>query len=103
MQIIGQQYPERWFWHDILTAKYNYLPEQGKSNTLIVVGLHALMATSDKTGTLRLAATNRQILSLALPISFALMVPQFNSLVHSLFLSRLGTGYLGAEGIRGVY
>jgi MATE family multidrug resistance protein len=103
MQIIGQQYPKRWFWHGILTAKYNYLPEHGKSDELIVVGLHALMATSDKTGTLRLAATNRQILSLALPISFALLVPQFNYLVNSLFLSRLGTGYLGAAGITGVY
>ena len=38
-----------------------------------------------------------------MPISFALLVPQFNYLVNSLFLSRLGEGFLGAAGITGVY
>jgi putative MATE family efflux protein len=54
-------------------------------------------------GTLRLTTSNRQILSIALPISFALLVPQFNYLVNSFFLSRLGEGFLGAAGITGVY
>ena len=54
-------------------------------------------------GALRLNTSNRQILSIALPISFALLVPQFNYLVNSFFLSRLGEGFLGAAGITGVY
>ena len=52
---------------------------------------------------LRLEATRRQILSMALPIAFSILVPQFNYMVNSLFLSRLGPGYLGAAGITGVY
>lgn len=54
-------------------------------------------------GHIRLETNNRQILSIALPISFALLVPQFNYLINSFFLARLGTGYLGAAGITGVY
>lgn len=54
-------------------------------------------------GDLKLQTSDRQILSLAVPISFALLVPQFNYLVNSIFLSRLGPGYLGAAGITGVY
>jgi len=54
-------------------------------------------------GHLRLETSNKQILSIALPISFALLVPQFNYLINSFFLSRLGPGYLGAAGITGVY
>jgi putative MATE family efflux protein len=52
---------------------------------------------------LRLTTSNRQILSIAMPISFALLVPQFNYLINSFFLSRLGEGFLGAAGITGVY
>ena len=52
---------------------------------------------------LKLGVSYRQILKLALPISFALLVPQFNYLVNSIFLSRLGSGHLGAAGITGVY
>jgi MATE family multidrug resistance protein len=52
---------------------------------------------------LRLQTTDRQILKLAVPIGFALLVPQFNYLVNSIFLSMLGPGYLGAAGITGVY
>lgn len=54
-------------------------------------------------GHIRLETNYRQILSIALPISFALLVPQFNYLINSFFLARLGTGYLGAAGITGVY
>jgi putative MATE family efflux protein len=52
---------------------------------------------------LKLDISYRQILTLSLPISFALLVPQFNYLVNSFFLARLGPGYLGAAGITGVY
>ena len=38
-----------------------------------------------------------------MPIVFSLLVPQFNFVVNSLFLSGLGPGFLGAAGITGVY
>ena len=40
---------------------------------------------------------------MAIPISFAILVPQFNFLINSFFLSQLGPGYMGASGITGVY
>lgn len=52
---------------------------------------------------LKLGITYSQILQMSLPISFAILVPQFNFLINSLFLSQLGKGYMGAAGITGVY
>jgi putative MATE family efflux protein len=52
---------------------------------------------------LRLNINNRQILKLALPISFALLVPQINFITNNIFLGRLGVRELGAAGITGVY
>jgi MATE family multidrug resistance protein len=54
-------------------------------------------------GHLKLDVSYRQILSISLPISFSLLVPQFNYLINSFFLARLGPGFLGAAGITGVY
>ena len=61
------------------------------------------MGEDQHTDHIRLEITYRQILQIALPISFALVVPQFNFLTNSYFLSKLGKGYLGAAGITGVY
>jgi len=52
---------------------------------------------------LKLDSSYRQILQMALPISFAILVPQFNFLINSIFLSQLGEGFIGASGITGVY
>ena len=52
---------------------------------------------------LKLNISYRQILQMSLPISFAILVPQFNFLINSFFLSQLGPGYIGAAGITGVY
>lgn len=52
---------------------------------------------------LKLNISYRQILRMSLPISFAILVPQFNFLINSFFLSQLGPGYIGAAGITGVY
>src|SRR4030095_4322721 len=52
---------------------------------------------------LRLNVNIRQILKLALPISFALLVPQINFITNNIFLGRLGVKELGAAGITGVY
>lgn len=52
---------------------------------------------------LRVDITNRQILSIALPISLALLVPQVNFLVNNIFISHLGEAQLATAGITGVY
>ena len=52
---------------------------------------------------LKLEVSYKQILQMSLPISFAILVPQFNFLINSFFLSQLGEGYLGASGVTGVY
>lgn len=52
---------------------------------------------------LKLNTSYAQILQMALPISFAILVPQFNFLINSIFLSQLGEGFIGASGITGVY
>lgn len=52
---------------------------------------------------LKLNIGYRQILQMSLPISFAILVPQFNFLINSFFLSQLGPGNMGASGVTGVY
>src|SRR5215212_8324035 len=52
---------------------------------------------------LQLTVTNRQILGLAMPISFALLVPQINFITNNIFLGGLGMEELGSAGITGVY
>lgn len=52
---------------------------------------------------LRVATTNRQILSIALPISFSIFVPQINFITNNIFLGGLGEQSLAAAGITGVY
>jgi len=58
------------------------------------------MHTGDQ---LKLNSSYTQILQMALPISFAILVPQFNFLINSIFLAQLGEGFIGASGITGVY
>jgi MATE family multidrug resistance protein len=52
---------------------------------------------------LRLEITNRQILSISLPISLSLLVPFLNFTANNYFLSGLGESALGTAGITGVY
>jgi len=52
---------------------------------------------------LKLNISYKQIQQMAIPISFAILVPQFNFLINSFFLSKLGPGFMGASGITGVY
>lgn len=61
------------------------------------------MSTVSSYNNLQLATSNRQILKLALPISFALLVPQINFITNNIFLSGLGVEELGLAGITGVY
>jgi MATE family multidrug resistance protein len=52
---------------------------------------------------LRLSISNRQILSIALPIWVALVIPQINFITNNIFLGALGERELGTAGITGVY
>ena len=52
---------------------------------------------------LRVKVNNRQILSIALPITFAILIPQLNMLTNSIFLGRLSKEALGNAGITGVF
>ena len=52
---------------------------------------------------LKVQVTNRQILSIALPITLAIIIPQINMLTNSMFLGNLSTEALGNAGITGVF
>lgn len=52
---------------------------------------------------LRIQTGYRQILSIALPISLALLVPQINFITNNIFLGGLGESALACAGITGVY
>jgi MATE family multidrug resistance protein len=45
----------------------------------------------------------RQILKIALPISFAILVPQINFITNTVFLAHYGEKFLALAGITGVY
>ncbi|MGB5007726.1 MAG: MATE family efflux transporter [Ferruginibacter sp.] len=52
---------------------------------------------------LKVQVTNKQILSIALPITLAILIPQINMLTNSIFLGELSTEALGNAGITGVF
>ncbi|MBC7886940.1 MAG: MATE family efflux transporter [Ferruginibacter sp.] len=52
---------------------------------------------------LKVKVTYRQILSIALPITLAILIPQINLLTNSIFLGHLSTAALGNAGITGVF
>jgi len=52
---------------------------------------------------LKVQVTNKQIISIALPITFAILVPQINMLTNSIFLGHLNMEALGNAGITGVF
>ncbi len=52
---------------------------------------------------LRLNITNRQIVGMALPISFGILVPQLNFITNNIFLGRLSEEALATAAITGVY
>lgn len=52
---------------------------------------------------LQVDVTNRQIFKIALPISLALLVPQFNFIVNNIFLGHLSEQALATASISGVY
>ncbi|NDA61402.1 MAG: MATE family efflux transporter [Chitinophagia bacterium] len=52
---------------------------------------------------LQVSVSNKQILSIALPIALSILVPQLNFIVNNIFLGRLGQRELAVAGITGVY
>ncbi|MEO6730576.1 MAG: MATE family efflux transporter [Ferruginibacter sp.] len=52
---------------------------------------------------LKVKVTYKQILSIALPITLAILIPQINLLTNSIFLGHLSTEALGNAGITGVF
>lgn len=52
---------------------------------------------------MRVSATNKDIIRLAAPISFSLLIPQLSFLANTAFLGRLGEAELGVNGITGVF
>ncbi|MBC7867938.1 MAG: hypothetical protein H7X88_10445, partial [Gloeobacteraceae cyanobacterium ES-bin-316] len=61
------------------------------------------MESASSTTNLKVAVNNRQILSIALPITLAILIPQINMLTNSIFLGQLSTEALGNAGITGVF
>ncbi|MBC7830013.1 MAG: MATE family efflux transporter [Chitinophagaceae bacterium] len=61
------------------------------------------MSATTSSDSLQVSITNRQILKIALPISFALLVPQINFITNNIFLGQLGEQELAAAGLTGVY
>lgn len=59
-----------------------------------------IMAT---TYSLQVETTYRQIIKLALPISFAMLIPQFNFITTNIFLGHYNQQSLAIAGITGVY
>lgn len=52
---------------------------------------------------LQVDITYKQILKIAVPISFAILVPQLNFITNNIFLGHLGEEELGTAGLTGVY
>src|SRR2546423_377158 len=52
---------------------------------------------------LKINISNRQILSIALPISLAILVPQINFITNNIFLGEWSKKSLGEAGITSVY
>lgn len=51
----------------------------------------------------RVSINYKQILRIAMPIAFAIMVPQINFITNNIFLGRLSEKALAVAGITGVY
>jgi len=60
------------------------------------------MVSETSLNDLKIKVNNRQILSMALPIALAILVPQLNMLTNSIFLGNLSEQALGNAGITGI-
>jgi putative MATE family efflux protein len=70
---------------------------------LNIVGLPTFMAIAAPHNSLHVEISNRQILKIALPISLAILVPQFNFITNNIFLGHYSQKALATASITGVY
>lgn len=61
------------------------------------------MSSANNYSSLQMQVTNRQILKLMMPISFAILVPQFNFIINNIFLGHYSSTSLAVASITGVY
>jgi MATE family multidrug resistance protein len=61
------------------------------------------MERNQQSDSLKVRTDNRQILSIALPITLAIFIPQLNLLINSIFLGHLSKEALGNAGITGIF
>ena len=61
------------------------------------------MAETVPSNRLQVDITNRQILKIALPISFAIFIPQINFITNNIFLGNYSSQALAIAGVTGVY
>jgi len=61
------------------------------------------MSSSTNASNLQVNSSHKQILSIALPISASILVPQLNFITNNIFLGGLGQEALGLAGITGVF
>lgn len=61
------------------------------------------MESSVISNNLKVEVTDRQIMSIAMPITLAILIPQINMLTNSIFLGDLSIEALGNAGITGVF
>ena len=52
---------------------------------------------------LKVGISNKHILRIALPVAFAILIPQLNFITNNIFLGRIGEQQLAIAGITGVY
>lgn len=70
---------------------------------MLFVGLSTFMAIEAPHTNLQVEISNRQILKIALPISLAILVPQFNFITNNIFLGHYSQKALATASITGVY
>ena len=61
------------------------------------------METAATLNELKVQVNNRQILSMAIPITLSILIPQLNMLINSIFLGKVSEEALGNAGITGVF
>lgn len=70
---------------------------------MLFVGLPTFMAATAPHSNLQVEISSRQILKIALPISLAILVPQFNFITNNVFLGHYSQKALATASITGVY
>ena len=61
------------------------------------------METGATLNDLKVQVNNKQVLSIALPITLSILIPQLNLLINSIFLGKVSEEALGNAGITGVF